>query len=265
MSDDILIRLSKAKALLLYEGLLKLEELDLPGAILSAGEVDAFWTVEAALDKALPVFASDYAAQVAAAENEVQARSMTPPTSPRLVLIAAISRNRVLAADGKIPWRMPRDTAHFRARSAGHWLLLGRRTFEQMRDWFRPDQVPLVLTRETPLAVPGGHARTSLEDAIQLARSQGVAELLVCGGGSVYQATLPLAHEVILTTVEAEFEGDVFFPELPLEEWRIQTETHFPPDGNNPHAMRITHWIKEVKGTEVPETHGKALHHFRIP
>jgi dihydrofolate reductase len=170
---------------------------------------------------------------------------MTAPKAPRLVLIAAISRNRVLAADGKIPWRMPRDTAHFRARATGHWLLLGRRTFEQMRDWFRPDQVPLVLTRDVTLSVPGGHVRASLEDALELARSQGVAELLVCGGGSIYHATLALADEVILTTVEAEFEGDVFFPELPPEEWRIQTETHFPPDENNPHVMNITHWLRD--------------------
>lgn len=176
-----------------------------------------------------------------------------PKTSPRLVLIAAISRNRVLAADGKIPWRMPRDTAHFRARAAGHWLLLGRRTFEQMRGWFRPDQVPVVLTTEPALSVPGGHARASLAEALELARTQGVAELLVCGGGSVYQTTLPLAEEVILTTVEAEFEGDVFFPELPPQQWRVQTETHFPPDENNPHAMRITHWIRGVNGSEVPE------------
>ncbi|MDB6132195.1 MAG: dihydrofolate reductase [Verrucomicrobiales bacterium] len=173
---------------------------------------------------------------------------MTAPIAPRLVLIAAISQNRVLAADGKIPWRMPRDTAHFRARAAGHWLLLGRRTFEQMRGWFKPDQVLLVLTKETALSVSGGHARASLAEAVELASAQGVAELLVCGGGSVYQATLPLGDEVILTTVEAEFEGDVFFPELPPEQWRIQTETHFPPDENNPHAMRITHWLRSRNG-----------------
>ncbi|RYD31784.1 MAG: dihydrofolate reductase [Verrucomicrobiaceae bacterium] len=174
---------------------------------------------------------------------------MTAPKVPRLVLIAAISQNRVLAADGKIPWRMPRDTAHFRARAAGHWLLLGRRTFEQMQGWFGPDQVPLVLTRDIALSVPGGQVCASLKDAIELARSQGVAELLVCGGGSVYQATLPLADEMILTTVEAEFAGDVFFPELPPEEWRIQTETHFPSDENNLHAMRITHWLRDRPGT----------------
>ncbi|MES2709467.1 MAG: dihydrofolate reductase [Verrucomicrobiota bacterium] len=162
--------------------------------------------------------------------------------SVRLVLIAAMGRNRVLSADGTIPWRLPRDTAHFRARAAGRWLLLGRRTFEQMRGWFQPGQVPLVLTSDESLSVPGGRVCHSVEEAIRLAEAHGMEELLVCGGGSVYAATLPMAAKVILTTVEAELEGDVFFPELPAGGWRLSVETRFPPDPLNPLAMRITHW-----------------------
>lgn len=167
---------------------------------------------------------------------------------PRLVLIAAMSRNRVLAtAEGEIPWRLPRDTAHFRARAAGNWLLLGRRTFEQMRGWFQPGHIPLVLSQDSTLPVPGGFVCPDVEKAITKAREHGAKELLVCGGGQVYAATLPLADEVILTTVEAEFEGRICFPELPEAEWRAESESHFPADAGNPLPMRITYWIRKNK------------------
>lgn len=166
---------------------------------------------------------------------------------PRLVLIAAMSRNRVISAQGKIPWSLPRDTSHFRARAAGQWLLLGRRTYEQMRGWFQPGQVPLVLTSHPArLSVPGGFACASLKAALALAEAHALSELLVSGGGSVYTAALPLAREVILTTVEADFEGDVFFPEFPCADWNLEAQTCFPADQDNFFGMSIARWRRDL-------------------
>jgi dihydrofolate reductase len=247
MDETVQLTLTKAQALLLYKGLHRLEEKNLLESTLPNEEQHAFRALEAALNKNLPVFDPDYRNLVAAARKELQQGGAISDKAPRprLVLIAAMSRNRVLAtADGKIPWHLPRDTAHFRARAAGRWLLLGRRTFEQMHGWFQPDQVPLVLTKDPAFPVPGGFACASVESALQEAQAHGADELLVCGGGQVYAATLPCADEVILTTVEAEFDGTVFFPELPEAEWRMESETHFPPDAVNPLGMRITNWLR---------------------
>ena len=65
----------------------------------------------------------------------------------QLTLIAAIDQNRLLANEHRIPWHLPRDIAHFRNYTKEKWLLLGRRTFEEMRGWFRAGHTPLVLTR----------------------------------------------------------------------------------------------------------------------
>lgn len=164
--------------------------------------------------------------------------------SVKLVVIAAMSRNHVLSAGGKIPWHLPRDTAHFRARSAGHWLLLGRRTFGQMSGWFQPGQVPVVLSRQEDLTVPGGYAVTAVGAAVKLAAAMNISELLVCGGGQVYATALPLADEVILTTVQTELEGDVFFPELPSDDWRETAMEWFPADEENEFGIRISRFLR---------------------
>ncbi len=172
----------------------------------------------------------------------------------RLVLIAAASRNRVLASHGQIPWHLPRDVAHFRSLTAGRWLLLGRITYEQMNGWFQPGQVPVVMTRlADDFTVPGGWAVPDLPSALQLAASHGVGELMVCGGGQVYAAALPWADEVILTTVETEVTGETLFPELPADQWCALDPQYFPADAANAWPMTITRW----KRADSPAGQGK--------
>lgn len=165
-------------------------------------------------------------------------------TQPRLILIAAASRNGVLAMAGKIPWHLPADVAHFRARTTGHWLLLGRTTFEQMSGWFRPGQVPVVLTRQKHYAVPDGWAVVDLKAALSLAEAHGAGELLVCGGGKVYAATLPFADEVILTVVDLEVSGDTFFPAMEMAEWELTEQEDFPAGGAELPAMSIRRYVR---------------------
>lgn len=164
--------------------------------------------------------------------------------SPRLVLIAAVSRNGVLASQGKIPWHLPRDVAHFRARTAGRWLLLGRITYEQMAGWFQASQVPVVLTRGKGHHVPGGWAVASVEEAIRVVAAHGVAELVVCGGGQVYAAALPLADEVILTKVDVEVAGDTLFPEMPSGVWEEAEAQIFPAEAGNAWPMTISRMVR---------------------
>jgi dihydrofolate reductase len=171
--------------------------------------------------------------------------------SPRLVLIAAVSRNGVLALGGKIPWHLPRDVAHFRARTAGRWLLLGRTTYEQMTGWFQPGHVPVVLTRQIGYAVQGGWVVSSVREAMALAARQGVDELVVCGGGQVYAAALPEADEIILTKVDTEVSGDAFFPTMTTEDWRVMEEDSFPADESNAVAMRIIRYGRT--GLRLPD------------
>lgn len=168
---------------------------------------------------------------------------------PVLTLIAAMSENRVISDQGRIPWDLPRDRAHFRAEAAGKWLLLGRRTFAQMSGWFQPGHRVIVLSRTEPLPeiVCGASflARAaSLEQALEIAADGGAEELLVCGGGQVYAAALPFAQRLILTTVHASLPGDVTFPEVSGSGWRTLSTVRHEADAEHAFAMSIRRLVR---------------------
>ena len=157
----------------------------------------------------------------------------------KVILLAAAAENGVISSAGRLPWHLPHDVAFFRQRTAAAWLLLGRATWEEMTGWFTPEHTPLVLTRRAgfPVPVPGGHAVTSVENAISLAKAGGAAELLVIGGGQVFAAALPFADTVLLTRVRASPPGDTWFPPLPDSEWTVLEARDHPADERHAHAF----------------------------
>ena len=159
-----------------------------------------------------------------------------------VTLIAAHSENRVLAANGRLPWHLPDEVQHFRSYSAGKWIMAGRRTWGQMDGWFNPDQTPVVVTRDAALEVPNGYAVTSVEEGFALAAQHGADECVVIGGGHVFAAALPYADRLILTTVHATLHGDVLFPALPPDTWREVKHHHHPADAGHAYAFTIR-WL----------------------
>lgn len=139
----------------------------------------------------------------------------------RVVLIAAVSRDGFISRGRGVPWDLPADREHFRRCTAGQWLLLGRRTFEEMTGWFRDGHVPLVLTRREMVEPWAASGVRSVEEAVARAAEGGARELWVCGGGSVYEAALPWAEEVILTEVDDCLGAGVPFPALEGPEWEV--------------------------------------------
>lgn len=164
-----------------------------------------------------------------------------------ITLIAACSTDRFLSRDGKIPWHLPEDVAHFRKYCMGKWLLVGRRTWEQMAGWFRPGQTPLVVTRNIPLMVPGGYAVESIAEGIARAREAGAPECVVIGGGMTYASALPLAHAMELTTVHTRLgTGDASFPDFSMDEWEETASRHFPADTSHAPGFTIRRLQRRV-------------------
>lgn len=152
-----------------------------------------------------------------------------------------MDENRLLANEHGIPWHLPRDVAQFREYTKDKWLLLGRRTFEEMRGWFTGGHMPLVLTRQNDF-IPGiGHAVATIEEALTLADRAGQAELVCCGGAQIYSAALPHADHLVLTLVQGTFpsgSAPVYFPLWQGDEWKIVSEKTYPRDSENHWAMR---------------------------
>jgi dihydrofolate reductase len=150
----------------------------------------------------------------------------------KLSLVAAVARNGVIGRDGGIPWRIPEDMQRFRALTVGHPVVMGRRTWESLPERFRPlpGRRNIVVTRDSGWSREGTERAGSLEEALELAAD--AERVSVIGGAAVYASALPLADELALTEIDADVEGDTFFPAFdPTAFEEVAREPHVAPDG----------------------------------
>jgi dihydrofolate reductase len=170
---------------------------------------------------------------------------MSEGKTPVLSCIAAVDENRLLADRDGIPWRLPRDVAHFRGYTRGKWLLLGRKTYEEMHGWFTEGRVPLVLTSRCGWDPEVGRVVSSVPQALALAESAGQPELVCIGGGQTFTAALPYTGRIVITTVHHRFSpgpGAVYFPEWSPAGWREVQLEHFTKDHDHEWDFTIRVW-----------------------
>lgn len=145
---------------------------------------------------------------------------------PVISMVVAVSTNGVIGANNELPWRLPSELKRFRALTMGHPVVMGRRTFETIGRAL-PDRDNIVVTRGEIVNDPTVHTVNSVEEALALAArfaaTRGKEEIMVIGGGQIYEQVRPKAGRVYLTRVHMEAEGDVLFPDLNPQRWR---ETH---------------------------------------
>jgi dihydrofolate reductase len=149
--------------------------------------------------------------------------------APRVYLVAAVSRNGVIGAGGKLPWHLPEDLKHFKHVTLGHPVIMGRRTWKSLGKPL-PGRENIVVSRSAGFEAPGASVAASLEAAVALCAGEPVA--FVIGGAELYRAALPLADGLMLTEIHRDYEGDTRFPEWDRKGWRAtQKETHTSADG----------------------------------
>lgn len=142
-----------------------------------------------------------------------------------VTLIAAVAENGCIGASGTLPWYLPEDLAHFKARTMGAAVLMGRKTWESLPLKFRPlpGRTNIVITRQPRYDVPlGVHVYPSL-DAARAAHPS----VFVIGGAEIYATALPLADRLEITHVHRTVEGDAFFPSIDPAQWReVERDNH---------------------------------------
>ena len=145
-------------------------------------------------------------------------------------LIAAVARNRIIGVDNRLPWRLPDDLRRFRSLTWGKPIVMGRRTHESIGRPL-PGRRNIVITRRS--RVPEGCERAeSLRGA--LAMTAEAPETVVIGGACCYREALPLAGRLYLTRIDADFSGDVRFPDWDPAEWVECERERFAPGGTVP-------------------------------
>jgi dihydrofolate reductase len=163
----------------------------------------------------------------------------------RVSLVVAVARNGVIGLHGKIPWRLPDDQRFFKAVTTGHCVVMGRKTFDSIGRPL-PGRINLVLSRRPRESVdPSGEQVEfflDLTSALDWARSHAITECFIAGGEAIYRESLAHADRVLLTRVDAEPEGDTYFPELDEQHWRCVDRDPHPIDERHAHAFTIETW-----------------------
>jgi len=136
--------------------------------------------------------------------------------TPRLTLIVARARNGVIGRDGTLPWRLPEDLAHFKRTTMGHPIVMGRRTWTSIGRAL-PGRRSIVVSRDPSFSAPGAEVVPSLDAALDAAR--GVEEIFVIGGAGLFAEAALRAQRLLVTHLDADFEGDTFFPQPDPHQW----------------------------------------------
>lgn len=158
-----------------------------------------------------------------------------------IIMIAAAAENNALGKDNKLLWHLPDDFKRFKQLTTGHFIIMGRKTFESLPG-ILPNRTHVIITRQQDYSVEGCLVADSLEAAVALIPEN--EDGYVIGGGEIYREALPFAEKIELTRVNKTFEADTFFPELDVLEWQlIETEFH-SADEKHAYDFSFETWIK---------------------
>ncbi len=142
----------------------------------------------------------------------------------KTVLVLAMSKNGVIGDDNQLPWNLPSDLKRFKGTTIGHPIVMGRKTFESIGRPL-PGRDNIVLTRSGRFEDDNVHAVSSLEEGLALAQKfadqRGVDEIMIIGGGDVFEQTRGDADKIHLTIVDLELEGDTVFSPLEPDIWNL--------------------------------------------
>lgn len=151
-------------------------------------------------------------------------------------MIVAMAKNRVIGADGKIPWHLPNELQLFKSVTMGHHIIMGRKTYESINRLL-PGRSTVIVTRQKDYAIPGAKIAHTLDEAAALCT--GDSEIFVIGGGELYRTAMPRADRIYLTVVDAEPAGDTRMPEFDAAQWRMHSIKRYGRDERHAHDYRF--------------------------
>jgi dihydrofolate reductase len=158
-----------------------------------------------------------------------------------LNLIFARARNGVIGHNNTLPWHLPEDLAHFKATTLGQPVIMGRKTWDSLPVKFRPlpGRMNIVVTRQTDWHSDDAHVVHSVDEALQACPTE--AQPWVIGGAELYRLAMPLATRVVVTEIDADYEGDAFAPELDASWQEASRTTHVAANGLH---YSLVNWVR---------------------
>lgn len=160
-------------------------------------------------------------------------------------MIAAMAKNRVIGKDNQMPWHLPADLKHFKSVTIGKPIIMGRKTYESIGKAL-PGRKNIVISSNPALQLDDAIVTSSLDEAVEVAK-QDNEDIMVIGGGRIYEAMLPYADTLYLTFIDLNVEGDTYFPDYQSHaQWReVERETHVADEKNRLNYEFVT--LERVK------------------
>ncbi len=162
----------------------------------------------------------------------------------KLISIAAIGQNNELGKDNDLLWHLPDDFKRFKKMTTGHYIIMGRKTFESFPKPL-PNRTHVVITRQENY--PSEHCIVvkNIDEATQAVEDEDV--VFVIGGGEIYRQFMPFVDELELTQVEGHFEADTYFPEIEEDNWLLINEEYHPKDEKHKYAFSFMTYQRKNK------------------
>jgi dihydrofolate reductase len=156
----------------------------------------------------------------------------------RISLIVAKSENNVIGRNNELPWHLKDDLQNFKKLTMGHHILMGRKTFESIGKVL-PGRMSLVISNEPRANSENVFWFNSIFRAIKQAERNGETELFIIGGEKIYKYALSLIDRIYLTEVKATVEGNAFFPQLSLKNWKKVSEVNVEKNASNDYDYSV--------------------------
>lgn len=168
-----------------------------------------------------------------------------------IAIVVAEAHNHVIGKQNDLPWYLPADLKHFKEITTGHSVIMGRKTYESIYSRLKgplPQRQNIVISRSLQDIPEGFELAHSLEDAMQLAK--GYEQIFLIGGSAVFEEgiTQKLVDRIYLTQIDANIEGDTYFPELDLSQWNESAREDHDSDEKNqyPYTFITLDRVKET-------------------
>ena len=147
-------------------------------------------------------------------------------------MIAALAKNKAIGKKNALPWYLPADLKHFKAMTTGKTIVMGLNTFKSVGERPLPNRKNVVLTDDKNyVAPPDVVLAHSIDEVLEITKNE--PEVMISGGAMVYKQFLPMAGRLYLTFIDHDFDGDIFFPEFNMGEWKeVSREGHQPDEKN---------------------------------
>lgn len=154
-------------------------------------------------------------------------------------MIAAVAANGVIGKNNDLVWNLPDDMKFFMQKTSGHHVIMGRKNYESIPEKYRPlpNRTNIIITRQEAYQASNCIIVNSLEKALHVAKENGEQEAFIIGGGEIYKMGMDEADILYITEIDANFDGDTYFPEFNKWDWEEVQRTHHEEDDRHDHTF----------------------------